>query len=108
MKVFYINEESGTVIGLNLLRNLNSYSKITVNYNHRSIEYTVDDIYNCRDWKAYTQDDYSLTIDDVRELMDKVDKNSIIYQKLKNEETKLLNIWVENITNSHELERSLF
>lgn len=108
MKVFYINEASGTVISLSTLEKLKPNSKIMVNYNNRNIEYTLDDIYNCRDWKVYTQDDYSLTVDDVRELMDKVDKNTELYIKLKMEENRLLDIWVEDITSGFQLERSLY
>ena len=108
MKVFYINEASGTVISLSTLEKLKPNSKIMVNYNNRNIEYTLDDIYNCRDWKVYTQDDYSLTIDDVRELMDKVDKNTELYTKLKMEENRLLDMWVEDITSGFQLERSLY
>ena len=108
MKVFYINEASGTVISLSTLEKLKPNSKIMVNYNNRNIEYTLDDIYNCRDWKVYTQDDYSLTVDDVRELMDKVDKNTELYTKLKMEENRLLDMWVEDITSGFQLERSLY
>lgn len=108
MKVFYINEASGTVISLSTLEKLKPNSKIMVNYNNRNIEYTLDDIYNCRDWKVYTQDDYSLTIDDVRELMDKVDKETELYTKLKMEENRLLDMWVEDITSGFQLERSLY
>lgn len=108
MKVFYINEASGTVISLSTLEKLKPNSKIMVNYNNRNIEYTLDDIYNCRDWKVYTQDDYSLTVDDVRELMGKVDKNTELYTKLKMEENRLLDMWVEDITSGFQLERSLY
>ena len=108
MKLFYINEASGTVISLSTLEKLKPNSKIMVNYNNRNIEYTLDDIYNCRDWKVYTQDDYSLTVDDVRELMDKVDKNTELYTKLKMEENRLLDMWVEDITSGFQLERSLY
>lgn len=108
MKVFYINEASGTVISLSTLEKLKPNSKIMVNYNNRNIEYTLDDIYNCRDWKVYTQDDYSLTVDDVRELMDKVDKETELYTKLKMEENRLLDMWVEDITTGFQLERSLY
>lgn len=108
MKVFYINEASGTVISLSTLEKLKPNSKIMVNYNNRNIEYTLDDIYNCRDWKVYTQDDYSLTVDDVRELMDKVDKETELYTKLKMEENRLLDMWVEDITSGFQLERSLY
>ena len=108
MKVFYINELCGTVISNKDLNKLNKNSKILVDYEGRKIEYSLDDIYNCKDWKIYTQDDYSLNVDDVRELMSNVDKNSELYMKLKNEETKLLNIWVEDITSSFQMERSLY
>ena len=62
---------------------LNKANEIKVDYKDRKIEYSLDDIYNCRDWKIYTQDDYSLNVDDVRELMNSVDKNSELYMKLK-------------------------
>ncbi len=100
MKVFYVNELCGTVISDEDLRKLNKYSKILVDYEGRKIEYSLSDIYKCRDWKVYTQDDYSLNVDDIRTLMSNVDKNSDLYLKLKNEETNLLNIWVEDITSS--------
>ena len=56
MKVFYINELCGTVISNKDLNKLNKNSKILVDYEGRKIEYSLDDIYNCKDWKIYTQD----------------------------------------------------
>lgn len=108
MKVFYINDFTNTVISLNELNKISSNTKISSNYNDREILYSVEDVYKCRDWKVYTIEENSLSIDDVRDLMGRVDKNSDIYNKLKIEENRLLNIWVEDISSDSQLERSLF
>ncbi len=108
MKVYYMNDYTNTVITLDELSKLPNDTRIVANRGDREISYTLEDIYKCRDWKVYTLEDNSLTIEDVRELMEKVDKNSLIYKKLEIEECKLLNAWIEEITDSIELERSLF
>lgn len=106
MKVFYINDLTNTVISLNELSKLAYNSKISVNYNDREILYSIEDIYKCREWKVYTLEEESLTLDDIRVLKKKVDKQSRLYSKLQKEEENLLNIYVEEI--SLESERSLF
>lgn len=108
MKVFYINDFTNTVISLNELNKLSSNTKISTNYNDREILYRAEDVYKCRDWKVYTIEENSLSIDDVRDLIGMVNKNSDIYIKLKAEENRLLNIWVEDISSDSQLERSLF
>lgn len=106
MKVYYVNELLNTVISLDKINKLSSNTKLAINYKGREIIYNLDDIYNCRDWKVYTLEDNSLTLEDVRNLMKKVDKDSELYNKLLKEEQDLLNILVEDKT--IELERSLF
>lgn len=106
MKAYYINDYSNTVISLNELNKLPNNTRIVVIKDDREIIYTLEDIYKCRDWKVYTLEDNSLTLDDIRTLMRKVEKNSDLYNKLLKEEENLLNIFVEDKT--IELERSLF
>lgn len=108
MKVYYINEYTGNVISLDSLKKLDKYTRIVVDYQDRKIEYTIPDIYECKDWKVYTKDDTSLTIDEVRELMQVTEKGSSLYHKLRAEESRLLDIWTEEITSNFQLERSLF
>ena len=108
MKVYYINEYTGNVISLDSLKKLDKYTRIVVEYQDRQIEYTIPDIYNCKDWNVYTKDNTSLDIDEVRELMEVTEKGSSLYQKLKAEESRLLDIWTEEITSNFQLERSLF
>lgn len=106
MKVYYINKVLNTVISLDKLSKLSPDTKLVMNYDGREISYNLDDIYNCRDWKVYTLEDNSLTLEDVRSLMKKVDKDSELYNKLLKEEQDLLSILIEDKT--IELERSLF
>lgn len=106
MKVYYINKVLNTVISLDKLIKLSPDTKLVMNYDGREIYYSLDDIYNCRDWKVYTLEDNSLTLEDVRSLMKKVDKDSELYNKLLKEEQDLLCILIEDKT--IELERSLF
>lgn len=106
MKVYYINDFANTVISLEELNKLSKNTKVVVTKEDREITYTVDDIYKCRDWKAYTQEDSSLTLEDIRTLKNKVDRYSTLYKKLQKEEENLLNIYVEEV--SIEAERSLF
>lgn len=106
MKVFYINDFANTVISLNELIKLTSNTQISINYNDREILYSIEDIYKCREWKVYTQEDDSLTLEDIRALKMNVDKHSRLYYKLRKEEENLLNIYVEET--SIESERGLF
>lgn len=106
MKVYYINKVLNTVISLDKLNKLSPDTRLVMDYKGREIAYSVSDIYKCRDWKVCTIDDNSLNLNDIRELMKKVDKYSELYNKLLKEEQDLLNILVEDKT--IELERSLF
>lgn len=106
MKVFYMHHYTDTIITLYELSKLPNNTKIVINKDDREILYTLEDIYKCRDWKVYTKEENSLTLDDVRNLMGKVERNSELYSKLRKEEEKLLNIFVEEI--SLDFERSLF
>lgn len=106
MKVYYVNELLNTVISLDKLNRLDPNTRLVINFNNTEISYSLDDIYKCRDWKVYTLEDNSLTLDDIRTLIGKVEKNSDLYNKLLKEEENLLNIFVED--NTIELERSLF
>lgn len=108
MKVFYVNSETDTIISLQKLMTLHPKTKVVVNYDGRNIEYTLKEIYNCKDWKVYTEDDDTLNLEDVRELLEKVDKGSNLYKKLQKEENRLLNTWVEDVTGGLQLERSLY
>lgn len=106
MKVYYINKELNTVISLDKLNKLSPNTRLVMDHKGREIAYRVNDIYKCREWKVCTIDDNSLNLDDIRNLMEKVEKDSELYNKLRKEEETLLNIFVEEI--SLELERSLF
>lgn len=108
MKVFYVHEETSTILRLSWLSSLNDDAKVVVNYNNRDVEYNVDDIYNCKDWKAITIDENSLNIEDIQYLMSKLDKDDQVYNKLKMTESMLLNVWVEDMTEDFQLERSLY
>lgn len=108
MRVYYINDYTNTVINLEELNKLSSSTKIAINYKDREILYNLEDIYKCRDWKVYTIEENSLSINDVRYLMERVNKNSEIYNKLKDEENRLLNFWVEDISSNFELERTIY
>lgn len=105
-KVYYINETLNIVIGLDKLSKLENNTKIVINNKGREINYSLNDIFNCREWNVYTLEDSSLNLDDIRELMKMVDKDSLLYEKLLKEEESLLNILVEDKT--IELERTLF
>lgn len=108
MRVYYVNERADTVISLEKLSKLRLNDEIIVNHNGRNIPYTVKDIYDCKDWKTCTIDSKSLTLEDIRYLMSNVDETSDVYEKLKSQESILLNLLVEDITFDEELERSLF